>query len=70
MKTFKNIAFKTSAVIGSSLASVTVFAADYSAEIGQATTDSTANVGLVITGVIGVAALGFGAGLLVKWLSR
>lgn len=50
--------------------SYAVQAADYSAQIGTAVTDGTANVTLVIAGVIGVAILGFGVGRMLGWFGR
>ncbi|GLT14044.1 hypothetical protein [Vibrio algivorus] len=70
MKTFKNIALKTGAVVSSIAASSTAFAADYATDINAAVTDSSANYTLVVAGVISVAAIGFGAGLLIRWLNK
>ncbi|MCW8345976.1 hypothetical protein MD535_08140 [Vibrio sp. ZSDZ65] len=58
------------ALATSAFVSVNAFAVDYTAEIGTAVSESQTNVTAVVLGVISVAAVGFGAGLLVKWLGR
>jgi hypothetical protein len=59
-----------STVLGSALVTANAYAVDYTTEISTAVTESSANVTAVVLGVISIAAVGFGAGLLVKWLSR
>jgi len=72
MKTLKNILVSKRAKAGLLLTSVVAsgssFAADYSTEIGTAITDGTTNYGLIIGGVISVAALGFAIGMIVSKL--
>lgn len=45
-------------------------AADYTAQITQASTDGTTNVTAVIAAVIGVAILGFGVGKMLGWFGK
>ena len=40
------------------------------ADITSAVTSATSNVGTTMAGVISVAALCFGAGLIIRWLSK
>ena len=71
MKTFlKSRKARVAAALSAVVASGQSFAADYSTEIGAATTDGTANVALVIGGVIAVAILGFGVGRMLNWFGR
>lgn len=58
------------AVAGSALIAAGAQAADQSAIINAAQSDATANQGLVIGAVLGVAIIGFGAYALLKWLGR
>ncbi|MGL4616576.1 MAG: hypothetical protein ACRCVV_22330 [Shewanella sp.] len=55
---------------GSALIAAGVQAADQSAIINAAKDDAVANQGLVISAVLGVAVIGFGAYALLKWLGR
>ncbi|MDN3380978.1 MULTISPECIES: hypothetical protein [unclassified Pseudoalteromonas] len=64
-KTAKLVAFGT-AVMGSASA----FAADHSAALQAATDEGSANYTLVITGVITLAAISFGVGMVVSWLRK
>ena len=54
-------------VLGSSAAAQ---AADYTAQIGTASTDGTANVTAVIAAVIAIAILGFGVSAMMGWFKR
>lgn len=55
---------------GSALVAVGVQAADQSELINAAKADAMTNQGLVITAVLSVAILGFGAYALLRWLGR
>lgn len=57
-------------VAGSALVAVGVQAADQSELINAAKADAMTNQGLVITAVLSVAILGFGAYALLRWLGR
>ena len=59
------------AIGGSTLgASFVAFADDYTALITQAQTDATGNQTGVITAVIAIAVVTFGAGALLRWLNK
>jgi len=59
-----------SALAASMFTSATVFAADYTAEIGAASTEGAANVSAATIAVIGLAVIGFGVGAVVAWMRR
>lgn len=71
---FRNLAKRYGSKIaigGSALAaSFAASADDYTALITQAQTDSTGNQTAVITAVIAIAVVTFGAGALLRWLNK
>jgi len=69
MGMFKKIVLASSGVIAT-LGANAVMAADYTAKIGTAETDANTNGSAVMLACIGVASLAFGAGLVIRWLSR
>jgi len=58
------------AAAGTAVASTASFAAVHTAEIDVIQAEASANQSAVIGAVIAIAALSFGVGFLVKWLSR
>lgn len=52
--------------LGLAAGSASAFATDHSAVINAAVTEGQANYTLVIVGVIGLAAIGFGIGMIVR----
>lgn len=66
LKKFTPAALGVSAILASGMAS----AADLSTSINAATDDATANVGLVATGLIAIAAVMMGVGIVVSALKR
>ncbi len=67
MKTqLKAFAKKTVVVATGAVASASAFAADHSEAINTAVTDGQANYSLVVVGVIGLAAIGFGVSMIVS----
>lgn len=65
----KKNALKVVAVTGAVVASVPAFA-DNAEAINAAVTAASGEVGLVTAGVISIAALGFGLGMVVSWLRK
>lgn len=61
---------KIAAVVVATLASGSVFAADTATVVTDAISDGTSNVQLVVGGVIALAALAFGLGMMKSWLSK
>ena len=47
-----------------------VMAADYTAEIGTASTEGSGNVSAATVAVIGLALIGFGVGAVVAWMRK
>lgn len=62
MKLMKKVALGVTTAFGSASA----FAADHTAVIGTAVTEGQANYTAVVVGVIGLAAIGFGIGMIVR----
>ena len=67
-KQAKKYAGKGVAVAVASVSSVAVQAADFTTEIGAASTEASGNQTAVITAVIGIAVIGFGVGAVVSWM--
>ncbi len=65
MKKFNILMLAAASLFFSSLAS-----ADTAESIGSAFTAGQSNLGLVATGVIGLAAIMTGVGIVVRWLGR
>lgn len=61
---------KIAAVVVATLASGSVFAATTAETVTGAITDGTTVVQLVVGGVIALAALAFGLGMMKSWLSK
>ncbi len=73
MKTLNTVKTKIvtlGSVIGATLVTSTVNAADYTSQITAAQGDATTNVTAVIAAVISVAAAGFCAGIFISWLKK
>ncbi|TOJ25222.1 hypothetical protein [Vibrio parahaemolyticus] len=56
---------KLSVLLATAVASGSTFAADHSAVIGTAVTEGQANYTLVVVGLIGLAAIGFGLRMMI-----
>ena len=67
MSNAKKLLVKIGAGTSAVVASAGVFAADYTTQIGAASTEANANLTAVILGVVALAALGFGVGRLLGW---
>ena len=65
----KKTALKVLAATGATLAAVPAFATNTEA-ITTAVSAASGDVGLVTAGVISIAALGFGLGMVVSWLRK
>ncbi|HCH6425965.1 TPA: hypothetical protein NK371_003087 [Vibrio parahaemolyticus] len=61
----KKIGAKAAVVTGALVASASSFAADHSAAINTAVSEGQANYTLVVVGLIGLAAIGFGLRMMV-----
>ncbi|EIE1197699.1 hypothetical protein LCX57_003548 [Vibrio parahaemolyticus] len=61
----KKIGAKAAVVTGALVASASSLAADHSAAINTAVTEGQANYTLVVVGLIGLAAIGFGLRMMV-----
>lgn len=70
MSLLKSWKGKAIAVASTTFISATSFAADYTGEIGTASTEGQANVTAVILAVIGIAILGFGVNALTSWFKK
>ncbi|EHK2921831.1 hypothetical protein J7Y46_001642 [Vibrio parahaemolyticus] len=57
---------KLSVLLATAVASGSTFAADHSASIGTAVTEGQANYTLVVVGLIGLAAIGFGLRMMIS----
>ena len=62
----KNVVTKVVATGAGFMASASAFAVDHSAAINTAVTEGQANYTLVVVGVIGLAAIGFGVGMILR----
>lgn len=65
----KKTALKVLAATGATLAAVPAFATNNEA-ISSAVSTAAGDVGAVTAGVISIAALGFGLGMIVSWLRK
>lgn len=65
-KKIKSVGKKIAVGVAASTASVSAFAVDHSAILGTSITEGQANYTTVIVGVIGLAAIGFGIGMIVR----
>ncbi|HHF3089417.1 TPA: hypothetical protein ACPJ1J_003149 [Vibrio alginolyticus] len=61
----KKIGAKAAVVTGALVASASSFAADHSEEINAAVNEGQANYALVVVGLIGLAAIGFGLRMMI-----
>ena len=68
MKSVKSFATKSGAFLAAAGTSIAVNAADYTSQIGAASSEANTNQGAVITAVIALAVVGFGVGALLKWM--
>lgn len=68
MKNVKSLVLKSS-VVATTFAAAAAHA-DTATQITEAVTAGTTNYGTVVAGVVSLAALGFGVGLIVRSLSR
>lgn len=62
----KKFGVKTAVVTGALVTSASSFAADHSAAINAAVTEGQANYTLVVVGLIGLAAIGFGLHMMIS----
>ncbi|MGO2372264.1 MAG: hypothetical protein ACTH5C_07890 [Pseudoalteromonas prydzensis] len=67
-KLLKSKATKLALAATGVMGSASAFAADHSEAINAAVTDGSANYGLIVTGVITVAAIGFALGMIASKL--
>ncbi len=70
MKTLNRAALLIAISTAFSVVATPVLANDASAPIEAAIAAGQANVGLVVAGVVAVAALAFGLGMIKSWLSK
>lgn len=70
LKNILNIAVVVSLAFATAFTSLTVQAADYTTEIGAASTEASANVSAATVAVIGLAVIGFGVAAVVAWMRK
>lgn len=70
VNTLKTAAKRSAVAVGGLTVAGGAMAADYSDQINAVVADGQSNLTLVVTGVIGLAAITFAVGALVSWLRR
>ncbi|MGR5144745.1 hypothetical protein ACQKPX_24145 [Photobacterium sp. DNB23_23_1] len=70
LSTAKKYGSRLAVVAGTAATSIAVQAGDYTSEITSASSEASANQTAVITAVVGLAVIGFGVGMFLKWLNK
>ncbi|WEM43902.1 hypothetical protein PTW35_09040 [Photobacterium sp. DA100] len=70
LSTAKKYSSRLAVVAGTAATSAAVHAGDYSSQIATASSEANGNQTAVITAVVGLAVIGFGVSMFLRWLNK